>query len=528
MSTFRGVVEVDYFRRIPGRDNPLACFLSHVHSDHLQGLESFRSTFIYCSPTTRELLLRLEKKSHRIHFRQGLLESRKQTYKHLTRLMTIPLNAPTEIELKPGISLRVTLLDANHCAGAVMFLIENDTKAILYTGDIRSEPWWVNSLIRNPVILPYAHGIRRLNKIYLDTTFASKSIAHRRFPTKEDGLKELLEKVRKYPIDTCFHLHAWTFGYEDVWIALSSALRSQIHLDEYNYSLYESLGTTAKDKNLCYEGPALYGFECANNFQNGCLTPKENVRLHSCQRELGCSALAMSNVVYIRPILSRSHEGIVLHELGAGGGGGDLNQVHKLELNDAATVRDLIEMCKTRILDDNTRSSTIELIIKAQKFGMMDVPLDILDVGRKDETTQILLSELPELLAKLVAGGGKSFQESLSVPSSHSNTNTTNNNSLDQEFPYSRHSSYEELCNLVKAFEPVDVYPCTIHEGYEDLSVSIECLFGHLCIGPTFSHDEEMKLLASQRENLKRCANDPDLQTMTSSREQNAQVRDRS
>lgn len=93
-----------------------------------------------------------------------------------------------------------------------------------------AEPWWVNSLIRNPVILPYAHGIRRLDKIYLDTTFASTSIAHRRFPTKEDGLKELLEKVRKYPIDTCFHLHAWTFGYEDVWIALSSALKSQVAL----------------------------------------------------------------------------------------------------------------------------------------------------------------------------------------------------------------------------------------------------------------------------------------------------------
>lgn len=65
---------------------------------------------------------------------------------------TIALNTPTEVELKPGKSLRVTLLDvsfsclykncadgiqANHCAGAVMFLIENDTKAILYTGDIR-------------------------------------------------------------------------------------------------------------------------------------------------------------------------------------------------------------------------------------------------------------------------------------------------------------------------------------------------------------------------------------------------------
>lgn len=37
-------------------------------------------------------------------------------------------------------------------------------------------------------------------------------------------------------------------------------------------------------------------------------------------------------------------------------------------------------------------------------------------------------------------------------------------------FPYSRHSSYAELLNFVKAFKPMDVYPCTVnkrdwHEG---------------------------------------------------------------
>jgi DNA cross-link repair 1C protein len=29
-------------------------------------------------------------------------------------------------------------------------------------------------------------------------------------------------------------------------------------------------------------------------------------------------------------------------------------------------------------------------------------------------------------------------------------------------FPYSRHSSYPELCDLVRAFRPKDVYACTI------------------------------------------------------------------
>lgn len=37
-------------------------------------------------------------------------------------------------------------------------------------------------------------------------------------------------------------------------------------------------------------------------------------------------------------------------------------------------------------------------------------------------------------------------------------------------FPYSRHSSYAELRDLVRVFKPVDIYPCTVnkadwHEG---------------------------------------------------------------
>ena len=126
-----------------------------------------------------------------------------------------------------------------------MFLIEGDAKAVLYTGDIRcgpnfwpclfdcadcckAEPWWVNSLARNPLILPYTIGSKRLNKIYLDTTFAVNRNPYRAFPSKANGLRELLDKVSWYPIDTVFYFHAWTFGYEEVWIALAAALNSQV------------------------------------------------------------------------------------------------------------------------------------------------------------------------------------------------------------------------------------------------------------------------------------------------------------
>lgn len=33
----------------------------------------------------------------------------------------LPLETPTAIELSPGNRIRVTLLDANHCPGSVMF-----------------------------------------------------------------------------------------------------------------------------------------------------------------------------------------------------------------------------------------------------------------------------------------------------------------------------------------------------------------------------------------------------------------------
>ena len=105
-------------------------------------------------------------------------------------------------------------------------MFEGDGKAVLYTGDIRSEPWFVNSLTRNPFLIEYTSGLKTLDCIYLDTSNTSPI----EFPTKADGIKELLKKVSKYPPDTVFHFTAWTFGYEEVWMALSRALKSPVCL----------------------------------------------------------------------------------------------------------------------------------------------------------------------------------------------------------------------------------------------------------------------------------------------------------
>lgn len=49
MSTFGGLmsefpdIRVDYFRPVAGLRPPLAAFLSHVHSDHLSGLDNLKA-----------------------------------------------------------------------------------------------------------------------------------------------------------------------------------------------------------------------------------------------------------------------------------------------------------------------------------------------------------------------------------------------------------------------------------------------------------------------------------------------------
>lgn len=73
-------------------------------------------------------------------------------------------------------------------------------------------------------MIEYASGLKALDRVYLDTSFTEDVD----FQTKAEGLHELIEKVTKYPKDTVFHFSAWTYGYEEVWIALAKTLNSQV------------------------------------------------------------------------------------------------------------------------------------------------------------------------------------------------------------------------------------------------------------------------------------------------------------
>jgi len=104
-------------------------FLSHNHEDHLGGLtapsrhtsynvpkQEWNYGKIYTSEVSAKLLL------HR--------------FPHLAPY-TIPLKCYTDYHVK---GRQVTLLEANHCPGATMFLIKGPIGTILHTGDFRYHP----------------------------------------------------------------------------------------------------------------------------------------------------------------------------------------------------------------------------------------------------------------------------------------------------------------------------------------------------------------------------------------------------
>ncbi|VUC25537.1 unnamed protein product [Clonostachys rosea] len=505
MSTFNGLVAefpdirtsaVDHFRSHSHLRPPLACFLSHVHSDHLAGLETLRSPFVYCSAATRAILLRLERYPCRINYAQGLLETRQQTYKHLHRVLKpLPLDTPTSIELRPGHQIQVTLLDANHCPGSVMFLIEGDERAILYTGDIRSEPWFVNSIQRNPAILEYTLGSKTLDKVYLDTSF----IDDVRFPTKAEGIVELLAKVSLYPDDTIFHFQAWTYGYEDVWVALAKSLKTPIHVDGYKMRVYKSLKANGPEKSpntfshLSPEAPALVGHMCGNSPHPGCLTSSEDVRVHSCEKGTMCSTAKAPSVVKIQPIIARMPTGAEMIEAGIGGGGEDLEREKELEALSADDLRNLQEKIRTLLnmgeIDEDKIGDFLSKVALSGRSLTLDLPATTEEQTSIDSVIRAIAKQLspkttdvPKTTRAEVDQGAKTALPRVI------------------RFPYSRHSSYHELCLLVAAFKPKDVWPCTVNidEWLRD-DVTISSLFGEYCSGTTYTHDLKMDVLRQAR-----------------------------
>ncbi|XP_076598209.1 5' exonuclease Apollo [Chaetodon auriga] len=162
-------VDFWHIRKCPGTR---LFFLSHMHSDHTVGLTSTWSNRpIYCSPTTATLLrLKLQVKEQWIH--------------------PLELGEPYLLPLDDigKERLTVTLIDANHCPGAVMFLFEGYFGSILYTGDFRYTP----SMLREPCLRTNT----TIDVLYLDNTNCDPN---RTLPSRQRATQQIKEIIRSHP-----------------------------------------------------------------------------------------------------------------------------------------------------------------------------------------------------------------------------------------------------------------------------------------------------------------------------------------
>uniref|UniRef100_G3NZC0 5' exonuclease Apollo n=1 Tax=Gasterosteus aculeatus aculeatus TaxID=481459 RepID=G3NZC0_GASAC len=192
-------VDFWHVRKCPGTR---LFFLSHMHSDHTVGLTSTWSNRpIYCSPTTAALLrLKLQVKEMWIH--------------------PLELDGPCLLPLDDigKERLTVTLIDANHCPGAVMFLFEGYFGSILYTGDFRYTP----SMLREPCL--WANTT--IDVLYLDNTNCDPN---RPLPSRQRATQQIKEIIRRYP-DHNVVIGLYTLGKETLLVELAMEFKSWIEV----------------------------------------------------------------------------------------------------------------------------------------------------------------------------------------------------------------------------------------------------------------------------------------------------------
>ncbi|XP_074833500.1 5' exonuclease Apollo isoform X2 [Carettochelys insculpta] len=167
-------------------------FLSHMHSDHTVGLSSTWNRPLYCSPITGRIL------HHRLKVAERWIWPLEVGQSHM-----VPLD---EVGKK---TITVTLIDANHCPGSVMFLFEGPFGVILYTGDFRYAP----TMLQEPAL----RNQKQIDILYLDNTNCDP-VVH--LPSRQQATKQIKELIRAHP-DHQVKIGVYSLGKESLLVDLA-------------------------------------------------------------------------------------------------------------------------------------------------------------------------------------------------------------------------------------------------------------------------------------------------------------------
>ncbi|XP_021489866.2 5' exonuclease Apollo [Meriones unguiculatus] len=188
-------------------------FLSHMHSDHTVGLSSTWARPLYCSPITAHLL-------HR-HL---------QVSKQWIRALEIGESHVLPLDEIGQETMTVTLIDANHCPGSVMFLFEGYFGTILYTGDFRYTP----SMLKEPTPILG----KQIDILYLDNTNCNPDLV---LPSRQEATQQIVRLIRRFPQHNV-KIGLYSLGKESLLEQLALEFRTWVVLSPQRLELVQLLG----------------------------------------------------------------------------------------------------------------------------------------------------------------------------------------------------------------------------------------------------------------------------------------------
>lgn len=187
-------------------------FLSHAHSDHTSGLKSSLSdpdAKIVCSKETSAVIRVL----------QGI---------PVEKCLVIKPNQSLDFD-----KFTVHALDANHCLGSMMFVIESkEGLKEVYTGDFR-----LGSPIFDELGL-----IQGANHLWVDYTYGKDPLFQ--FPSREELISEIVSLIlleENFPRRDVW-IAAYQIGKESLLRIISEALKVKIWASDLKVKVYKEIG----------------------------------------------------------------------------------------------------------------------------------------------------------------------------------------------------------------------------------------------------------------------------------------------